>query len=65
MAPTSFVILHGGSVLEITLIEYLFRLVLYLFVFGGIAIIVFWGLEVVSVISSEVVKKWSGAKNDP
>jgi hypothetical protein len=64
MTPTSFVILHGGPVLEITLLEYLFRVVLYLFVFGGIAIIVFWALGVVSVIHSGVVEKWSGGEND-
>lgn len=65
MVPASFVILHGGHVLEITLLEYLFRVVLYLFAFGGIAAMVFWGLEGASTSYSRVVKKWSGGENDP
>ena len=64
MTSASFVILHGFG-LEITLLEYLFRVVLYLFAFGGIAVIVFWGLEGTSAIQSGVVEKWSGEKNDP
>ncbi len=57
--------LHGGTGLEITLIEYLFRVVLHLFAFGGIAVIVFWGLEGVSAIHSGVVEERSGRENDP
>jgi hypothetical protein len=64
MASASFVILHGGPVLEITAFEYLFRVVLYLFAFGGIAAIIFWGLGVISAIHSAVSEK-RGGKNDP
>ena len=64
MTPTSFVILHGGPVFEITSLEYLFRVVLFLFAFSGVAVILLWGLEVVSTIHSEIVEKWSGGEND-
>ena len=64
MTPAFFVILHGFG-LEITLLEYLIRVVLYLFAFGGIAVVVFWWLEGVSAIHSGVGEKWSGEKNDP
>lgn len=64
MVPTTFVILHGFGP-EITLLEYLIRIVLYLSAFGGVAAIVFWGLDGVSAIHSGVVEKWSGEKDDP
>ena len=64
MAPPSFVVLHGGPGLEITLLEYLFRVVLYLFTFGGVAVIVFWGLDVIRTVHSRVEKKWGGGEND-
>ena len=63
MAPTTFVLLHGFGP-EITLLEYLFRVVLYLFAFGGVAVIVFWGLDVVRTVHSRVVEKWDGGEND-
>ncbi|MFC7237661.1 hypothetical protein ACFQS4_05425 [Saliphagus sp. GCM10025317] len=53
----SIIILHGGSVVEVTLLEYLLRVVLYLFAFGGIAAFVVWGLETASAIRSRTVKK--------
>ena len=46
------------------MLEYLFRVVLFLFAFGGVAVILFWALEVVSAIRSEIVEKWSGGEND-
>lgn len=64
MIPASFVVLHGGSILEITFLGYLFLVVLYLFAFGGIAVIVFEALGVVSVIYSRVVEKCGTEKND-
>ena len=64
MTPASFIILHGGFGLEITLFDYLIRVVLYLFAFGGIAVIVFWGLDVVRAIRSRIVDKWSSREND-
>lgn len=63
MAPASVVVLHGGAALEITLLEYLFRVVVYLFAFGGVAVVGFCGLEVVSAIRSRVVE--GDGANDP
>ena len=54
MAATPFVVLHGGAGLEITLLAYLFRVVLYLFAFGGVAVVVFCGLDVLRSIRSRV-----------
>ena len=59
------VVLHGGSVLEITLFEYLFRFVLHLFALGGVAVVVLWGTEVVSAVRSGVVEKLGGRENNP
>ena len=52
MTPALFTILHGGYGLEITLLEYLFRVLLHLLAFGGVAVLVFWWLGVVKVIHS-------------
>ena len=57
MVPASAVTLHGNPVLEFTLLEYLLRVVLSLFTFGGIAVVVFWGLGVVSAVRSRVAEK--------
>lgn len=64
MALASFIILHGNSVLEVTFLEYLFRVVIYLFVLGGIAVFVFWTLGVIGVIRSAVVEKRGSEKGD-
>ena len=64
MVPAPFVILHGGPLFEITFLEYLFRVVLYVFTFGGLAIIVFWALDVVRGIHARIVEKWGGGEND-
>ena len=64
MTPTTFVILHGGSGLEITLLGYLFRVVLHLFAFGGVVVLVLWGLDVVGNIHSGTMEKWNSEEND-
>ena len=64
MAPATFVILHSAG-FEITLLEYLSRVVLYLFAFGGVAAIVFWGTDAVRAVRSGVVERWGGGENDP
>ena len=63
MTPASFVVLHGFGP-EITLLEYLFRVVLYLFTFGGVAAIVFLGLDVVRTIHSGGVEKGDGGEDN-
>jgi hypothetical protein len=55
MNPPSFVILHGGYGVEIALLEYLYRVLLHLLAFGGVAVLVFWGLSVVEAIRSTFV----------
>ena len=65
MTLEPLVVLHGGSVLEITLLEYLFRFVLHLFALGGVAVMVLWGTEAVSAVRSEIVEKLGGRENDP
>ncbi|MFC7213528.1 hypothetical protein ACFQO4_05450 [Saliphagus sp. GCM10025334] len=52
----SIIILHGGSIVEVTLLEYLLHVVLYLFAFGGIAAFVVGGLKIASAIRSRTVK---------
>ena len=64
MVTTSFVILHTGPGLDITLFEYLFRVVLYLLVFSSVAGIVFWGIDTVRAIHSGVVDTWNDGKSD-
>ena len=44
MILESIVILHGNGA-EISLLEYLFRVVLYLAAFGCLAAVVLWGRE--------------------
>ena len=40
-APSA--VLHGGSGLEVTLLEYLFRALFHLLAFGGVAVLVLRG----------------------
>ncbi|WP_312911739.1 hypothetical protein [Natronosalvus caseinilyticus] len=56
MIIESNIILHGGSVVEFTLLEYLLRVVLSLFAFGGIAAFVVGGLKIASAIRSRTVE---------
>jgi hypothetical protein len=56
MTPTSPVILHGGPGLDITLLEYLVRVVLYLFAFGSVAVVVSWGIDVIRAVRSGIVE---------
>ena len=64
MAPIAFAVLHGGAGLEITLLEYLYRVLLYLFAFGGVAAIVFWGLGTARAIHSRVIEDWDREENE-
>lgn len=38
-------ILHVGH--EVTLVEYLYRVVVYLTAFGGAGVVVYWGVELI------------------
>ncbi|MFC4550104.1 MULTISPECIES: hypothetical protein [Halorussus] len=64
-APTSAVVFHGGVGFELTLLEYLSRVVFSLFAFGGVAVVVFWGTDVVRGVRSRVVEKLNRRENDP
>ena len=64
VAPATFVILHGVG-FEITLLEYLSRVVLHLFALGGVAAIVLWGTDAVRTVRSTVVESWGSWENDP
>lgn len=57
MVSVSFVVLHGGPVLELTALEYLLRVVFSLLAVGGIAVVVFWGLGVIGAVRSAVAEK--------
>ena len=63
MTPIAAVVLHGGAALEITLLEYLYGVGVSLFTVGSVAVVVFYGLEVVSAIRSRVVE--GGRANEP
>ena len=63
MGPTSIIILHGGTGVELTLLEYVARVARYLVAFGGVAAIAFYGLAVVGAIRSAVVER--RGENDP
>ena len=65
MIPSSLFVLHGGSVLEITLLEYAFRFVLHLFALGGLAAAVFGGFEVAGAIRASGGEKPDRTGNDP
>ena len=65
MIPAIPVILHGVAGPEVTLLEYLSRVVLYLFAFGVVAVTVFWGTDVVCDIRTRVGEAWAGGENDP
>ena len=65
VAPTSSVVFHGGVGLELTLLEYLSRVVFYLFAFGGVAVVIFWGTDVVRGVRSGVVEKLNRRENAP
>ena len=64
VASTPFVILHGGTGLDITLLEYLFRVVLHLLGFGGVAGIALWGMDAARTVRSGVAETWGDGKND-
>ena len=64
MTLASFPILHGGYGLELTLLEYLFRVLLHLLAFGGIAALVFWGSGVVKAVRSTFVADRSGEASE-
>ena len=64
MNPLSIVVLHGGAVQDITFLEYLFRVGIYVVAFGGLAGFVYWGLEAISTNRSEVIENPDGREND-
>ena len=64
MIASSFILLHGGQGLEMTLLTYLYRVLLYLLVFGGIGVLVFWWLDVVEVVRSAFLVKRGHREND-
>lgn len=45
MALTQAVILHVGSIPELSLVEYLYRVLFHLLAFGGLALLVHWAME--------------------
>ena len=64
MTLAPFSILHGGYGLELTILEYLFRVLLHLLAFGGIAAFVFWGSGVVKTVCSTFVAEPGGEANE-
>ena len=63
MIPES-VVLHGGLAPETTLLDYLFRIVLHLFAFGGTAVVVSRGLGAVIAVHSRVLENGGDEEGD-
>ena len=55
MLSTSFVVLHTGH--AVTLVEYLFRVLVYLLAFAGIGVTVFSSLRVIGIVRSELGRR--------
>jgi hypothetical protein len=64
MNPIS-VALHAGHGQGISPLEYTYLVLLYLFAFGGIAVLVFSLTSVVEATRSAFVDERNGERNDP
>lgn len=64
MSTLSFVIVHGSHGVEVTALEYLYRVLLYLLAFGGTAILVFLWTGVVKTIYAAFRTKRGREENE-
>lgn len=60
MISAFFVVLH--TVQAVTLVEYLFRVLVYLLAFTGIGVTIFGGFRVIEIVQSEISRR--GGIND-
>ncbi len=54
MLSETVIVLHVGYGQEVTILEYLYRVVLYLVAFGVIALLVYWGMNAIETIRPRV-----------
>jgi hypothetical protein len=64
VAPFFAVVLHASHGQEVTLMEYLSRVLLTLFAVGGIAALVFWGIGVADAVRA-AFRRNGNDENDP
>lgn len=57
-------VLHAGHSAEITLLEYLFRILLQLVVFGVIVLLTIWGLKAINSIRVPFVYQRDGEERN-
>lgn len=63
VASTVPVVLHTGQ--AVTLVEYLFRVLVYLLAFTGIGVTVFSGLRAVEIVQSGIGRRGRTDDNEP
>ena len=62
LISTLIVVLHAGE--AVTLVEYLFRVLVYLLAFGGIGVTIFWGVRIIEIVHSEISRRVGVTDNE-
>jgi len=62
LISTLIVVLHTGE--AVTLVEYLFRVLVYLLAFAGIGVTIFWGVRVIEIVHSEISRRVGVTDNE-
>lgn len=63
IVSTAFVVVHTGH--SVTLVEYLFRVLVSLLAFAGLGVTVFWGVRIIGAAHAAISRRGGIDENEP